>query len=84
MYLLERMSFDPHVFLLPPCADRPSDFDFTYNPWGYKPINTVYPLANNLFHRILDPPNSAMVITYYYLGPPIDIFFGSRALNNSI
>ena len=24
-----------------PCADRPSDFDFAYNPWGYKPINTV-------------------------------------------
>ena len=33
--------FWPPCFPTPSCADRPSDFDFTYNPWGYKPINTV-------------------------------------------
>ena len=40
-YSTWKYEFWPPCFPTPPCADRPSDFDFTYNPWGYKPINTV-------------------------------------------
>ena len=32
------LSFDPHIFL-PTCWSIFIDFT-TYNPWGYKPINT--------------------------------------------